>query len=65
MRIATVADQPEGFRQPSRKHTIFRSLATVDGWFYGHDATAEELVADFCPDDDRATARLRVQSFRG
>jgi hypothetical protein len=59
-RDAFIADEPG----PDEDH-IFRSLATVDGWFYGHDATAEDLVAAFSSDDDRATARLRVRSLRG
>jgi hypothetical protein len=55
-----IADEPG----PDEDH-IFRSLATVDGWFYGHDATVEELVAAFCSDNDRAMARVRARSFRG
>lgn len=44
---------------------IFRSLVAVDGWFHGHDATAEEFIKAFCSDADQSTARSRVRSFRG
>jgi hypothetical protein len=57
---AFIADEPG----PEEGH-IFRSLVAIDGWFYGHDSTAEEFVEAFCSDDDKATARRRVRSFRG
>ena len=55
-----IADGPG----PGEGH-IFRSLVALDGWFSGHDATAEEFIEEFCSDDDRASSRARVRSLRG
>src|SRR4051812_8246926 len=55
-----IADEPA----PGDDH-IFRSLVAVDGWFYGHQSTAEEMVETFCSEGDKATARMRARSFRG
>lgn len=57
---AFIADEPE----PGEDH-IFRSLVAVDGWLHGHEATAEDFIEAFCSEDDKATARARVRSFRG
>lgn len=55
-----IADEPG----PAEPH-LFRHLVTVDGWFYGHGASAEEIVADFTDDEFRAAAKARARSFRG
>jgi hypothetical protein len=55
-----IADEPA-----AHEPHIFRELVTVDGWFYGYRASAEELVRDFYSEPDRDTVRRRVQSFRG
>ena len=55
-----VADEPE----EGEAH-IFRSLVALDGWFYGHGATAEEYVRDYLSEDDRYVMKARTRAFRG
>jgi hypothetical protein len=53
-----LADEPE-----AREEHCFRSMVAIDGWFYGHEMSAEDFVRDYEGDIEAACARVR--SFRG
>ena len=37
----------------------FQHLVAIDQWFYGHDDTAEQIVADFDAENEAAVQRLK------
>ena len=51
-------------RGPDEGH-IFCALAVLDGWFHGHGATPEELVADFYSAGSEGFAKARAPGSRG
>jgi hypothetical protein len=55
-----IADEPG----PDEEH-IFRHIAVVDGWFYGHEETAEELAGRHTNEGEvTEMIKKRVRSFR-
>ena len=51
-------------RGPDEGH-IFCALAVLDGWFHGHGATPDELVADFYSAGSKGFAKAREAGSRG